>query len=298
MAGSLSAAFDLFRLAPDFFVKVDCGLCIDCLDKVAASWRTRLIDDYHYYQNKFPHRKIHFVTLTIAPEYYEQFTKSYSHSIKLIRKFFERYRKRYGCSFKHYLTSEYGDKRGRLHFHMISFGMLCDVRELRKLWSYGRVDMSILEGPKGCTYVSGYINKGVRKEGLYFVEKDKKGFRCVSPGLGLAYTQDPVVRCYHVQHNQPVFVRQQTNGCPVALPRYYLHKLFSPIDLARRKDYFVKLSMELPKPPYRANRLQFYSLSSYFKYLHSVGGVPVLSGKQFDQLLQLDFETQKSYFYG
>lgn len=295
VAGSLSAACNLFFNRPDFLIKVDCGLCVECMDKAAASWRTRLIDEYHYYQKQYPHRKIHFVTLTIAPEFFAEFSKSRSHSIKFIRKFFERYRKRYGCSFKHYLTSEYGEKRGRLHFHMISFGMLCDVKELRKLWGYGRVDMSILQGPKGCTYVAGYINKGVKQSKLYFIDNEKKGFRCVSPGIGLSYTLDASNRDYHVQHGFPVYLRQQFNGCPVPLPRYYLSKLFSPVDLYRRRSEFLRQSFELPRPPYRANHRQFGTLRSLFVYLHSVGGCPVLRA---EQLKMLDFQTLKSYFYG
>lgn len=289
VAGSLTGAFEVFRNAPDFFVKVDCGLCIDCLRKVGMHWRTRLLDEYHYWCRDDKRSKVHFVTLTIAPEFYAAVKRSPQ---AYIRRFFERYRKRYGVSFRHYLCSEYGEKRGRLHFHMISFGMLCDITELRKLWKYGRVDMSVLQGPQGANYVSSYVTKGVVK---YFIDKSEKTFRLVSPGIGLRYCLDPANRSFHYQNGKPVFLRFRQNGSPFAVPRYYLDKIFSPIDLHRRRSLYLSQQNQLPSTPLMANRRLFDSVASYFQYLHSVGGAPCLFINQFAQLTPRE---QNAYFYG
>lgn len=283
-----SKALSHFGNALDFYVKVDCGLCIECIQKRGKLWRTRLLDEYHYYTDNFPDKKIQFCTLTIAPEYMHLFNTRAS-AQKCIRLFLERYRKRYGCSFRHFICSEYGEKRGRLHYHMIGFGMLCNFKELASLWKYGRVDMQTLKGPQGLTYVSGYITKVVKADKLthlqpFFIERDKKTYVFVSPGLGLNYCLDQFNRDWHFSGKYPRYVRVRDNGTPFALPRYYLDKIFSPIDLCRRKnDYNTQLT-ELPKPPFIAHKRYFDDLASFADYVRSIGGDPTLHPLQFNLL--------------
>lgn len=279
---SVSGAISLFGTAPDFYVKVDCGLCVECQKKRGNSWKTRLLDEYHYHVNNFPERKVIFGTLTIAPAFMHLFDEP--HKVKKqMRLFLERYRKVYGCSFRHYITSEFGEKRGRLHFHFIGFGMLCNITELSRIWGFGRVDMQTLKGPQGLTYVSGYITKIVKGDKLskesipFFIDKSQKTMLWVSPGLGKAYCLDDDIRHFHVQHGKPVFVRQRDNGLPYGIPRYYMDKLFSPIDLSRRKQDFFAQSLELPKPPFKAHKRIFQDFISYVNYVKSIGGAPLLT---------------------
>lgn len=287
-----------FGTARDFYIKVDCGLCIECQRKRGNMWRTRLLDEYKYFTEKFPDRKVMFCTLTCAPEHYEWFAE---HPNEAIRLFLERYRKRYGCSFRHWITSEFGEKRGRLHLHMIAFGILCSPIELRKLWSYGRVDMQTLKGPQGLTYVSGYITKVVKGDKLskkdipLFITPDKKVNVWTSPGLGKGYALDYVNRNFHNQKGKQVYIRQRDNGSPFALPRYYLDKLFSPIDIYRRKQQYFVDALSLPRPPYRANTRSFESLSQYFDYVRKLGGKPLIMSVQFHLLTK---QEKQSYFYG
>ena len=292
-----SKALSLFGNALDFYIKVDCGLCVECQTKRGMMWKTRLLDEYFYHIKHFSKDTVSFCTLTVAPEYYDWFCKNAN---KAVRLFLERYRKRYGCSFKHYITSEYGEKRGRLHLHMIGFRMLCNVVELRSIWKYGRVDMQTCKGPQGLTYVSGYITKVVHggkksKESVpFFIDKDKKTKVWVSPGFGLGYCLDQSNRDWHFSGRYPRFVRVRDNGSPFAIPRYYLSKIFSPIDLARRKRDFFTQSLELPKPPYKVRNSYFANLESYFLKLHSVGGAPVMLSPQFDKLSN----SLKQIYYG
>lgn len=294
---SLDMAESLFGSAPDFYIKVDCGNCIECQRKRANGWRTRLLDEYNYHIKYFPKGSVSFCTLTVSPQYYSEFVKDPG---VFVRRFLERYRKRYGVSFKHFITSEYGEKRGRLHLHMIGFRMLCDIRELRDLWHYGRVDIQTLKGPQGITYVSGYITKVVKGDHLsgqlqpYFIDPDKKTKVWVSPALGLSYCMDNDKRQWHTSGRSLRFVRVRDNGSPYALPRYYLDKLFSPIDLARRRLDFIRQSFELPKPPYRVHKSFYGSLDSYFSALHKIGGSPVLLSPQFDLLTY----SQIQNYYG
>lgn len=299
VAGSAENALQLFSAAPDLYVKVDCGLCIECQIKRGSSWRTRLLDEYKYFVDRFPKEKVHFVTLTIAPEYYHLFHDKAS-SCRMIRLFLERYRKRYGCSFKHYITSEYGEKRGRLHFHMISFRMLCNAKELRELWSYGRVDMQTLKGPQGISYVSGYVSKIVKGDKLtsnqpFFIAPDKKTFVLVSPKFGRDYITDKSNFDYHYSGNFLKTVRVRDNGSPFGLPRYY-RKIFSPLDIIRQKRDYLASSLKLPTFPIKVYNRIFNDFKSYFDYLYSIGGRPLLLHPQLQLLKQLDFNLINSYY--
>ena len=300
---SKHGAESLFGSAPDYLVKVDCGLCVECQTKRGNNWKTRLLDEYHYHKKKFPDDKVIFGTLTIAPQFMDRFDTP-TKVDKEIRKFFERYRKMFGCSFRHYLTSEYGEKRGRLHFHFIGFRMLCNIAELRRLWPFGRVDMQTLKGPQGLTYVSGYITKVVKGDKLskqsipFFIDKSKKTKVWVSPALGKDYCLDELNRSFHSQHHKPLYIRQHSNGLPFAIPRYYLDKLFSPVDLANRKAEYLKQSFELPKPPFKAHKRTFNDFVQYVNYVRSIGGAPLLmlshSQLPFDIAESLTYPTSKN----
>lgn len=292
-------AYQLFRYALDFYVNVDCGLCFDCQKKRGRNWRTRLLDEYYYHLHRFPESKVHFCTLTIAPKYYSLFNTN-PKAIKMIRFFLERYRKRYGCSFKHFICSEYGEKRGRLHFHMIGFRMLCDIDELRDLWKYGRVDIQTLKGPQGLTYVSGYITKIVHGDKLsdenipLFIDPSKKTFILSSPGFGLSYALDYSNRFFHCTGDRLKIVNTRYDGSPYAIPRYYKDKIFSPIDLYRMHADYISSTLKLPEPPYRAYNRTFDDFESYLSYLKSIKGFCLLSDRQYSLLPT----HLKPYFYG
>lgn len=291
-------ALKLYGQRPDFYIKVDCGICIECQKKRGANWRTRLLDEYSYYVKRFPDNKIHFCTLTYAPEYYERFKDNPEKSVRL---FLERYRKRYGKSFRHWICSEYGEKKGRLHLHMIAFGALFDIEELRSLWSYGRVDMQTLKGPQGLTYVSGYITKVVKngkqsKDNIpLFIPKDKKTYVWTSPRFGLAYSLDYTNRFFHTQNGKLVYLRQRDNGAPFAIPRYYMNKIFSPIDLYNRRSQYFDSLFSLPKPPFKVLNHYYDDFVSYLKKVHKLGGTPLILSTQFNLL---NFDEKLIYFYG
>lgn len=291
-------ALKLYSQRPDFYIKVDCGLCIECQKKRGSNWRTRLLDEYFYFSVKHPDAKIHFCTLTYSPQFYDIYKDDPSRSVRL---FLERYRKRYGKSFKHWITSEYGTKKGRLHLHMIAFGALFDIDELRSLWSYGRVDMQTLKGPQGLTYVSGYITKVVKGDKLssdnlpLFIPKNKKTYVWTSPKFGLGYALDYSNRRFHTQNGKLIYLRQRDNGSPFAIPRYYLDKLFSPVDLYNRKQLYFNSIFSLPKPPYKVLNHYYNDLASYFRKVHSFGGTPLIMSTQFNLL---NFDEKLIYFYG
>lgn len=274
-----------FGNAPDLFFKVDCGLCLECQKKRGNHWRTRLLDEYYYRHKKYPDEKVSFITLTFDTPSLNRFRDCPQ---KAVRLFLERYRKRYGKSVRHFITTEYGEKRGRLHLHMVAWSPLCDAKELRQLWSYGRVDMQTLKGPQGLTYVSGYITKVVKGYKLtsnipHFIDASKKTKTFVSPGFGKDFCFDPQKRLYVYQKGVPCYVGVRDNGSPYGIPRYY-YRMYSPLDLIRKKQQYKIDSIQLPRPPYKVLNRYFDDFGQYIDYLHSLNGNCVLLPLQFDKL--------------
>ena len=110
----------------DYFTRrlmVPCGRCEECLRQQRNDWYVRLERETKY--QKSLHCNSVFVTITIAPEYYESALLNPSSFIRL---WFERIRRRLGHSIKHAVFQEFGThpeqgNEPRLHFH----GVLWDV---------------------------------------------------------------------------------------------------------------------------------------------------------------------------
>ena len=110
----------------DYFtqrIMVPCGRCEECLRQQRNDWYVRLERETKY--QKSLHRNSVFVTITIAPEYYDSALQNPS---AFIRMWFERIRRCFGRSIKHAVFQEFGmhpEQGGepRLHFH----GVLWDV---------------------------------------------------------------------------------------------------------------------------------------------------------------------------
>lgn len=101
---------------------VPCGKCEDCLRRIRNDWFVRL--ERELARCKAERRQSIFITITIAPKYYE---KALIDPSWFIRKFNERIRHRLGHSFKHAYFQEFGThpetgSEPRLHFHGFLFG--------------------------------------------------------------------------------------------------------------------------------------------------------------------------------
>ena len=82
---------------------VPCGKCEDCLRRIRNDWFIRL--ERELARCKTEYRQAIFITITIAPKYYE---KALVDPSWFIRKFNERIRHRLGHSFKHAYFQEFG----------------------------------------------------------------------------------------------------------------------------------------------------------------------------------------------
>ena len=191
----------------DYFtqrIMVPCGRCEECLRQQRNDWYVRLERETKY--QKFLHRNSVFVTITIAPEYYDSALQDPS---SFIRMWFERIRRRFGHSIKHAVFQEFGmhpeqGRDPRLHFH----GVLWDVS-----YSYNAIREAVKDlgfvwiasiTDKRLRYVVKYVGKSVYMDensaafakslpitvgklntNLYDFLQDRKFHRkFVSPGVG------------------------------------------------------------------------------------------------------------------
>ena len=93
------------------FTPIGCGECIECMKKKANEWRVRLNEDIKKHTNGV------FVTLTFSNESYRELSKlckgkGYNLDNEIatlaVRRFLERWRKKYKKSVRHWLITELG----------------------------------------------------------------------------------------------------------------------------------------------------------------------------------------------
>lgn len=148
----------------DYFtqrIMVPCGRCEECLRHQRNDWFVRLERETKY--QKFLHRNSVFVTITIAPEYYDSALQNPSSFIRL---WFERIRRRLGHSIKHALFQEFGihpeqGSEPRLHFHGVLWDVPYSYNSIRKAVSdLGFIWISHITD-KRLRYVVKYVGKSI-----------------------------------------------------------------------------------------------------------------------------------------
>lgn len=157
---------------PQYFVKDGklqywkCGKCSDCLNEKRKDYVQRCY--LELYAPK-PHRVTpKFWTFTFDEYWYNLLNTQQVGASDLWQKFEKRLRK-YVCtkiyknypSIRFFRAAELGKKGHRLHFHAIYFNLpYISVYEMRKIWSYGNVQVKAMEHPeRGIVYTTKYVNK-------------------------------------------------------------------------------------------------------------------------------------------
>lgn len=252
--GDKNLAYKYFRQKKDYEMIVGCGQCFLCKKSYQSKWRLRLNHEYLYGGHDMS--KSYFVTLTIREEFYK---KALYHASDLIRDFLEQYRYRLrkktkkGRSIKHWIVSERGEERGRLHFHGILFDSELSRRELENCWRFGFVSFKTLT-LKRCGYVTKYITKGNSPNACQASIEHKPRVWC-SAGIGKCYTEQRNVRSTHVTPwgYVPFIVK---GNFVYGMPRYYKEKIFTDKECEILKLQFYAEntdSFAYPPPPYTLN---------------------------------------------
>jgi len=144
------------------WLMVPCGRCEDCLRRQRNDWFVRL--ERELTRCKAENQQAIFITITIAPKYYEEALLNPS---KFIRRFNERIRHKIGHSFKHAFFQEFGThpetgSEPRLHFHGFLFCTNVLYNEIRKaVGDFGFVWLAKATR-KRARYVVKYVTKQIQ----------------------------------------------------------------------------------------------------------------------------------------
>lgn len=248
----------------DYFVNVDCGRCINCFKKYMSAWRFRLL---HECLSLNPHQmsRTFFATLTLEPKFY---TEKKSLLKKYVRQFLEHVRYKTGKSVRHFIVTERGEEKNRLHFHAIFFDVSFPMNWFHNLWKYGFVKVRKLNSPpytvsQSISYTTTYVTKGKKGQIKNIIPPEDYPLVLVSPGLGTSY-----VRKYSSIHHQSghlIPFAYDVNGSPRSLPRYLRQKVFNDKELNFLKDEYFKNSSSdvIPEPPYFIGNVRYDDYSVY-----------------------------------
>lgn len=224
------------------YVPVGCGRCFECRRQKRREWQVRLTEDIKI------NNKCLFVTLSFSEESLDELEKlikwDESYYIRCnevarlaIRRFLERWRKKFKKSVRHWLVTELGQNNTeRVHIH----GLLWteEGKEvIEEIWKYGNIWVGDYVNERTINYIVKYLSKsdGVHKN---YVPK-----MFVSKGIGSDY-----INSVNAKRNE--FKNENTNetyvnrkGYKFGLPIYYRNKIYD--DDERERLWLNKLDEEV-----------------------------------------------------
>ena len=186
-------------------ILVPCGKCIECLNKKQNEWFTRL------YSEALMHSSFIFFTLTYSDKHLPLIVDSQTgeahgtvykkHLQDTLKRLRTAYKRKYNknLDIKYFITSEYGPKTFRPHYHGIFFtsdiGFL--LRNFFIDWqkNYGFTKQKVVSQTdskyffNACYYCSKYCTKGMFECPLVLSGKVLKPFKLLSKGLSLSYIE-------------------------------------------------------------------------------------------------------------
>lgn len=206
------------------YVPVGCGKCIECKKQKARDWQVRLNEEQKEW------KYIYCKTLTFSNDSLKKLCKESnlkeSNAVATIamRRFLERWRKKYKKSLKHWFVTELGhENTERIHLHGIIFSNEpLPHEEIQNIWKYGNVDEGEWYGLRTINYLIKYVHK---------VDTDHKNFEQIvlcSKGIGANYIKRPFIKKLHRFNgaNTIQFYRLPS-GTKISLPIYYRNKLWN-----------------------------------------------------------------------
>ena len=208
------------------YVPVGCGRCFECRRQKRREWQVRLSEDIKKNNNAL------FVTFSFSEKSLDELEKlikwDKSYYIRCneiatlaVRRFLERWRKKFKKSVRHWLVTELGQRNTeRVHIHGLLF--TDESKEtIEERWSYGNVWVGEYVNERTINYIVKYLSKsdGIHKN---YVPK-----MFVTPGIGSGYIDS-------VNAKRNVFLDDKTNetyvnrkGFKFGLPVYYRNKLYN-----------------------------------------------------------------------
>ena len=205
-------------------VSVGCQKCIECRKQKARGWTVRLQEEVRENKNG------KYVTLTFSNDSLKELIKEidtdgYERENDIatlaVRRFLERWRKKYKVSVRHWLITELGGGRyEHLHIHGIIF--TDEVEDIKKIWGYGFVYIGRYVNNKTINYIAKYVNK------VDELHKEYMPKVLASKGIGSAYIKrmDAKGNRYKEEgETRETYVTRE--GTELALPTYYRNLLYN-----------------------------------------------------------------------
>lgn len=224
-------------------VPVGCGNCEECRRMKKREWTVRLQEEIKYDKGQF-------ITLTFSNEELHKLetelgtNKANTIAKTAVRRFLERWRKKYKKSVKHWLITELGHsetkkigiiQKGseRIHLHGILFTNETN-ETINKLWKYGFTYTGKFCNNQTINYIVKYIIKA---------DQEHKGYKpliLTSSGIGKQYIKTYNATQNIFKHTDTNETYKLNNGNKTSLPIYYRNKLYT--DIQREQLWINKLN--------------------------------------------------------
>lgn len=220
-------------------VAIGCGKCVECRKQKSREWQVRLQEDLRINKNG------KFVTWTFSDKGLSELDKEikglsgYERDNEIcrlaIRRYTERWRKKYKKTLRHWIVTEIGGNRTeRIHLHGIVW--TDEKEDIKKIWKYGGVWIGDYVSAKTVNYIVKYVNKVDEKHKEY----NSKIF--TSKGIGKEYIHRPDAKRNIYKGEKTIETYKTREGIELALPIYYRNKIYS--DEEKEKLWIQKLDKE------------------------------------------------------
>lgn len=206
------------------WVPTGCGKCMECRKQKARAISIRLQEEIRTDTTG------QFVTLTFSNESIIEIKKDIKGlegyeldneiATVAVRRFLERWRKKFGVSVKHWLITELGHNgTENIHLHGIIFSK--NKEEIKSIWKYGFVYIGEYVNNKTINYTVKYATK---TDPLH---KEYNPKILTSPGIGKKYLErtDSQLNKFNNKKTDERYTTRQ--GQRVNLPIYYRNKIYS-----------------------------------------------------------------------
>ena len=291
-------------------ILLPCGNCVGCRLEYSRQWAVRCMLEAQ------EHKHNYFLTLTYDDEHLKRYcyrenfdivadtgecrifnsvSLNSGHFTKFMKDLREYFRANYGeTDIRFYGCGEYGDKKGRPHFHIILFN--CNIRDLvydrsingfpyytsetiNNIWKCGIVAISEVTFDS-CAYVARYVMKKVKGKGSeYYKEQGQEPpFVRMSrrPGIARNYFDDNSEKIY--KYDNITLPGGYGKVVEIQPPRYFdtLYEVEHPDELRTIKDSRMSRSINAEEL-----RKKNTSVKDKFDYLQ------VLEGNKLDSMSRL-----------
>ena len=205
-------------------VPVGCGKCIECKKQKARNWQVRLQEDIRVNKNA------KFVTYTFSEHELQKLDNEikglsgYDRDNEIcrlaVRRYTERWRKKYGKTLRHWLVTELGHQNTeRVHMHGIVW--TDEVKDIKEIWKYGNIWIGEYVSAKTINYIVKYVNKVDESHKTY----NSKIF--TSQGIGSEYVNRRDSKRNKYKKEKTIETYKTREGVELALPVYYRNKIYN-----------------------------------------------------------------------